>query len=218
MNKRLLVNTLLVATLATSTFAGDIDGDTKNDLISENIVEDTKDYWQLRIGMIGGSGTYFLKNLYGMQSEDGDINSASGYEFSLVSDKSNQIGFDYRSVLTLQFNDWTNQFDKDFSDIMFLGEGELAYNINKYVSPFIGYYGGIGATDASTAYDSYFDSSSQITYDLGFFAGVSGNIYEDFDYYAKYNFFSTKGFNVNNDTIGYRMSPTTLRIGVSYTF
>jgi hypothetical protein len=218
MNKRLLVNTLLVATLATSTFAGDIDGDTKNDLISENIVEDTKDYWQLRIGMMSGSGTYIIKNGYGIQSEDRAINSASGYEFSLIGDKSNQIGFDYKSVLTLQFNDWTSKFDKDFSDTMFLGEGELAYNINKYVSPFIGYYGGVGITDSSAAYDSYSNSSSQITYDIGFFAGVSGNIYESLGYYAKYNFFSTKGFNINGNMIGYRMSPTTIRVGVSYTF
>lgn len=205
MKKNLLLSTLLITTLATAGFASDMEGNT-----------DTKDHRQLRIGILSGSGTYIVENAYGTQSEDRNINSASGYEISLVSAKSNQDGFDYRSVLTLQFNDWTNKYDQKFSDIMFLGEGEFAYNINKNVSPFVGYYGGIGTTDATEGWTS--NSSSQLTYDLGLFVGISGDFYEALGYYAKYNFFSTKGFNVEDDTLGYRMSPTTLRIGVSYTF
>lgn len=224
MKSDLLVKLLLVATLATSVFAEDMGGNSDNDLKSWDgkKAQDTKDHRQLRIGMLSGSGIYHLKDGSGNHSSNINMKSASGYEFSLVSGKSNQKGFDLRSVLTLQFNSWNNGYVTDVSDIMFLGGGEFAYNINKYISPFIGYYGGIGVADAGSDTNYYtganYDNSSQLAYDLGLFAGVSGEFYESLGYYAKYNFYSYKGFNIDENTIGVRMSPTTLKIGISYTF
>lgn len=177
--------------------------------------QDTQEHYQLRVGYSMISGTYTYEDRFGSITGDRDITGGSSFEVSLVAGKQYTEGFDYKNVYTIQSNKWSDaDSSKEFSDYMFLGEGEIAYNINKYVSPFVGWYGGIGVTDAS----SFPNSSTELTYDLGFFAGISGDLYKGFGYYAKYNFYSWKGFNVANNTYGYRMSPTTIRIGASYTF
>ena len=179
--------------------------------------QDTSNHWQIRLGLASISGTYQIENAYGAVTSDRDITGGSGFEISFVSGKRFVEGWDYRSVLTIQSNTWENYVGNEVYDTMYLGEGEIAYNINEYFSPFFGFYGGIGITDASQSWPGY-DDEAQLTYDLGFFVGASGDIAGGLGYYAKYNFASMKGFNVDYDTYGYRMSPTTLRMGVSYTF
>lgn len=179
--------------------------------------QDNKEHYQVRVGFATTSGTYHLEDGYGNTSIDYDINSASSFEVSLVGGRKYAEGLNYRDVLTLQFNKWSSR-GADFSDTMFLGEGEVAYNINKYLSPFAGWYGGVGITDATDTSSANYDNSSQLTYDLGLFVGISGDVYKGIGYYAKYNFYSWKGFDIDDNTIGVRMSPTSLRAGVSYTF
>lgn len=168
--------------------------------------------FQVRLGMSTTSGTYTVEDAAGNTSQDIDLNNGSGFEVSLVSGVDKSEGFDFRSALTLQSNDIQLGTGANTSDIMLLGEFEFAYNINEYISPFIGFYGGIGLTDIPDT-----DESGLLTYDLGFLVGVSGAIYEDFGYYAKYTV-GTKGYNVANDTLGVRQNPSSMKLGVSYTF
>lgn len=178
--------------------------------------QENKDHYQVRVGMLATSGTYNVVDNNGNTSSDYNIENGSGFELSLVSGKKYAQGIDFRTALTLQFNSWSTPFGADISDTMFLGAGEIAYNINKYLSPFFGYYGGIGISNVSD--NSAYDNSSQLTYDLGLSVGISGDVYKNFGYYAKYNFVGWKGFNIDDNTRGIRMSPTSLKVGISYTF
>lgn len=94
----------------------------------------------------------------------------------------------------------------------FLGEFEFAYNINRYISPFVGFYGGIGVTNIPLT-----DESNLLTYDLGLSVGASGEIYQNFGYYAKYTT-GMKGYNIRDNTLGVRQTPTSVKVGLSYTF
>jgi|GEM_PF-4445626 len=167
--------------------------------------------FQVRLGMSSTSGTFHIEDSYDNQSPDYDI-SGTGFEVSIVAGTTKKPGFNLRPVLTLQSNSIKLDDAIDTSDIMFLGEFELAYNINEYVNPFVGFYGGIGSTSISDL-----DESGLLTYDLGFLAGVSGAIYEDFGYYAKYTY-GMKGYNIADDTLGIRQNPSTIKLGVSYAF
>ena len=95
---------------------------------------------------------------------------------------------------------------------MLLSEVEFAYNINEYISPFVGFYGGIGLTTIPDI-----NEDNLLTYDLSLLLGVSGMIYKDFGYYAKFTV-GIKGYNVADNTLGVRQKPQSMKIGVSYTF
>lgn len=196
MNKRLL-STVAVLFLAGST------------LNAESI--------QVRLGMSTISGTNTLKGANGSTSPAYDLKDGSGLEVSLVSGVDKNEGFDFRSALTLQSNNITrgtdnNNLNYKTSDIMLLGEFEFAYNINKYISPFVGFYGGVGVTKIPAK-----DESNLLTYDLGLSIGASGEIYQNFGYYAKYTA-GMKGYNVDDNTVGVRLKPTSIKVGLSYTF
>ena len=166
---------------------------------------------QVRVGVTSISGTMNLEDEYGNTTPDFDM-SGSGFEVSFVGGVDKAEGFDFRPVLTLQSNKTTYDSTVDASDIMLLGEFEFAYNINEYASPFIGFYGGIGSTSIPD-----FDESRHTTADLGLLVGISGAIYEDFGYYGKYRI-GSKIYNVADDTVGVRTTPSTITVGVSYTF
>ena len=168
--------------------------------------------FQVRLGMSTTSGTYTVEDAVGNTSQDIDLKNGSGFEVSLISGVDKREGFNLRSALTLQSNDIQLGTGYNTSDIMLLGEFEFAYNINEYINPFIGFYGGIGLTDVPDA-----DESGLLTYDLGLLIGISGAIYEAFGYYAKYTI-GIKGYNVADDTIGIRQNPSSMKLGVSYTF
>lgn len=161
--------------------------------------------------MASNSGIFHTEDGNGNKGSDFDM-SGTGFEVSVVGGVDKNKGFDFRPVLTLQSNNIELNNAVDSSDIMLVGEFEFAYNINEYLSPFVGLYGGVGSTSIPDA-----DESGLLTYDLGFLVGVSGAIYKDFGYYAKYTA-GMKGYNVENDTVGIRQSPSSIKIGVSYTF
>ena len=167
---------------------------------------------QIRLGISTISGTATFEDAYGNTSQDFDLNDGSGLEVSFVFGVNKSDGFDFRSALTLQSNEVTIGRNLDTSDIMLLGEYELAYKINEYITPFVGFYGGVGATDIPDV-----DETGLLTYDLGFLLGVSGEIYKDLGYYAKYSI-GMKGYNSEDDVVGIRQNPTSMKFGVSYTF
>ena len=178
--------------------------------------QDTSDHIQLRVGMASIGGTFYLESGFGVTTPDSDLKNGSGFDVSLVTGVNRSKGFDYRSVLTLQLQDVTlgdvTLGDVKASSTMFIGEGEIAYNINQYISPFIGFYGGIGVTDIPDI-----NEKGNLTYDLGVLIGISGKIYKGLGYYAKYTA-GIKGFNVADNTTGIRQKPKVLRLGASYTF
>ncbi len=138
-----------------------------------------------------------------------DDNGEDGWEISLIGgiDKSN--GFDFRPVLTFQSVEI-----EDVSTMSLLCEFEFAYNINRYISPFIGFNGGVGYID----FDSE-DISNTARYQFGLFVGVSGEIYSDFGYYAKYEMSRNgwyQGYDDADLLITEALSP--MRFGLSYTF
>lgn len=165
---------------------------------------------QVRLGISSISGTVHTVNASGYTSPYYNIDG-SGFEVSLVSGVDKREGFYLRPVLTIQSND-TSIEGISSSDIMLLGEFEFAYNINEDVSPFIGFYGGIGMTDIPVL-----NESGRLTYDLGLLIGVNGTLNQDFGYYAKYTA-GIKGYNIQNNTLGVRQSLSSMKLGVSYTF
>ena len=167
--------------------------------------------FQVRVGMTSISGTMNLEDASGSTTPDYDM-SGSGFEVSIVGGVDKNEGFDFRPVFTFQSNKTTYNSNIDSSDIMFLGEFEFAYNINEYASPFVGFYGGVGSTDIPD-----WDESGCLTADLGLLVGISGAIHEDFGYYGKYTV-GSKIYNIVDDTLGVRTTPSTIKIGVSYTF
>lgn len=177
---------------------------------------------QVRLGMSNTSGTYALEDADGVIRSALDLKDGSGFEASLVAGVDRNDGFDFRIGLTLQSNNITVGLPQYYytgylkasetSDIMFLGEYEFAYNINKYISPFIGIYGGIGLTKIPEI-----NESNLLTYDLGALIGISGEIYQNLGYYAKYTT-GMKGYNIGENTVGIRQRPTSVKVGLSYTF
>jgi len=166
---------------------------------------------QVIVGMTSISGTMNLEDASGYTTPDYDM-SGSGFEVSIVGGVDKNEGFDFRPVLTLQSNKTTYNSTVDASDIMLLGEFEFAYNINEYISPFVGFYGGVGSTNIPD-----WDESGCVTADLGLLVGISGAISEDFGYYGKYTV-GSKIYNIADDTIGVRTNPSTIKVGISYTF
>ncbi len=167
---------------------------------------------QVRLGVSASTGTATIENTSNNTTATFDLKDGSGFEVSLVTGVDKEDGFDFRPALTLQSNDVTIGAGLDTSDIMLLGEFEFAYNINEYISPFIGFYGGIGATDLPAI-----NESGLLTYDLGLLIGISGEVYKDLGYYAKYSI-GTKGYNFSDSSGGIRENLNSMKVGVSYTF
>ena len=146
--------------------------------------------------------------------EDTYTDGEDGWEISYVGGLDTTEGFDFRPVFTFQ----SVEIDSA-STMTILGEFEFAYNINKYISPFIGFNGGLGYVD----FDSDVNIDNTVRYQFGLFIGVCGEIYKGFGYYAKYES-SANGMYNNFDTgtddidVITTQTSTPMRFGVSYTF
>lgn len=176
------------------------------------------DSMMVRAGIVNSSGdaTYEIV--------DGDYTSPefdydeSGFEISLVGGVDTSEGFDFRPALTFQKIDTTiglGSNDEDFASAMsLLGEFEFVYTINKYISPLVGFSGGLDYVDVDVenAEDGY-------GVQFGFFLGVSGEIYEGFGYYAKYAKVSKLTyFRDGDEDIIVDASITPIKFGISYMF
>ncbi len=151
---------------------------------------------------------------YTVTNDDGDeifsgtsTDSEDGWDVSVIFGVDSSEGFDYRGGFTLQSLD-----ESSVSTMAVLGECEWAYNVNQYVSPFIGFNAGLGSIDVDDASPSFH---------FGFFAGISGDVYENFGYYIKLES-SGKGYILSSDyedsDLMVVTSKVLTRLGVSYRF
>ncbi|MEA1983392.1 MAG: hypothetical protein U9N39_07600 [Campylobacterota bacterium] len=231
MNKSLF-KSLTLSILSVSVLSGENQLLSPDDLSSQNINPDREEYSyeskkevqsdvgsgehsELRFGLISSSGTFnFEHTVYG-ESPEYDL-EGSGFEVSLVGGVERSTGFDYRSALTFQMNDIDlkkyGSTQDETSDMMLLGEYEFAYNINQYLSPFIGFYGGIGLTDMPSR-----DESSCFTYDIGWQVGLSGALYGGFGYYVKHTS-GYRGYNIADGDMFVAQDVTTMKYGISFAF
>ncbi len=187
--------------------------------VSKALVSDPS-RWALRVGMIKSGGTYIFEDDDGHESPEFNLDD-DGFEISLVSGIDKSPGFDFRSALTFQKLDGVlkvenngHEYDAiDTSTMLLLGDFEFAFNVNKFLTPFVGFSGGIGLTDFSSDYSE--EEESYLTSQLGAFVGVSGDIFEDFGYYAKFGM-AIRYIMADDGTIKESLNP--MQIGVSYTF
>jgi len=203
MLKKVLSAALLVSSLGTGLMAAD-----------------DANHWMVRVGYIDAtSGTYNVEDTNGYTTSDKDMTN-SGFEISVLSGVDKGPGFDFRSGLTFQYSTGTLDggywSDVDETNMYVLGEFEFAYNVNEYISPIVGFNGGLGGS-------KYDDGDYQLGAELGAFIGVNGDFYGKFGYYLKYGYSLRKVFDTNDgdsitdaDILTAELTPLTF--GVSYTF
>jgi len=178
--------------------------------------------WGLRVGMINSGGTYTIEDSDGDESPEYNLYDG-GFEISLVSGIDKSPGFDFRSALTFQKLDGVLKMDyyggeediADTSTMLFSGEFEFAYVVNEYVTPFIGFSGGLGVTDVSA--DGEESEDNLLTSQLGAFVGVSGDFHENFGYYVKIGM-AVRVFTLDDYDYLVKESLNPINIGLSYTF
>lgn len=164
-----------------------------------------------RIGILSSSGTYLVEDSNGNESPEFDLDE-SGFEIAYGSHIDENPGFDYRSFLRFQYSSPEFRGIFEGTTMMLHGDHEWAYKINQYITPFIGFNGGLGATEFDDSDDGWY-----LTVQLGLFAGVNGNITDKLGYYIRYG----KAIQMiadfeNEEIIREGLSP--LSLGVSYTF
>lgn len=160
-----------------------------SDICSEGAVEvdnsSTKkkgSYTTLRVGYKSANGTF--KNEINSDTIDGDVEE-TGYELSFVVGTNRAKGFDFRPILTLQYSTGNLNNVTDSTALLFLGAFEFAYNINQFISPFIGFNGGIG-NETFQNKQAGSKKYSLFAVQVDPFVGVSGDFIEHFGYYVKY--------------------------------
>lgn len=142
----------------------------------------------LRVGFLSGSTSDEIKTSTSTikSTKDG---SEGGLSLSFYAQEFTNDGeFGARPVLTLNIaNSELEESGEKFkvSSVVFLGEFEFFYQVNKSFVPFIGLNGGLGSSKftVSNQFDSFSDRG--LTAELGVFIGVNGQISNNIGYFAK---------------------------------